>query len=242
MAYTAWLMFKADQGHEEQLLRSCEEQYSADPVDGFRQVNLGTAYLWLRRYERAAEHYEAILKVAPAAGDDIFGMAGVAKWCLGEKKEAVALWNRGRRAKYSRGGLTVAMPLLMLFASILDPESYDKAAAENLLREVVKNPLIRYWPGPIARMIVGEISETELSKELRGYNEADSRGREWDLKFYRSLLDIGESRSLRFKHAMREPTDLQRPEWQDERYFSKRVRHEELFLARHEVETGQRGR
>ncbi len=164
-------------------------------------------------------------------------MAGVAKWCLGEHKEAVTEWVQGLKSKYARGaGLGVKIPLLLYFASIVMPEVYDKKDAINLLLEKAKDRRIKSWPGPIAQSVVlGQIDEVEFRARCQWRHEHDLLNSLWQASFYKSLKGFKTLEVQAYKNAMEKLSDVKQVEWRDERILLERIWNEEFFLARHEA-------
>jgi len=163
-------------------------------------------------------------------------MAGVAKWCLGEPQEAIAIWRAGLDAKYARAaGLCVRMPLLLLFASILKPGFADRRFAEGLLLKLSKDVRINNWPAPIALLMLDRISEAQFEDHLRDSKPQETRERRWLAAFYKGLVDYEPQGPVEFKGLMRELSHTSRPEWQDEAVLLSRIWNEEFFLARHEA-------
>jgi hypothetical protein len=199
-------------------------------------MELGVAYLWLGLYQSAWKHFRDASLNFHIKGDAFYGMAGVAKWCLGKPSEAVSEWRAGLKAKYARAaGLGVRMPLLLYFASIIVPGSCSRDEALQHLRYIVEDPRVATWPGPVAQWVLGLLTEQELGKSCRGYNASDSSDRLWLASFYKNLVAHGASRESTFRLKMWELSDTSAPEWENMEAFMDRLWCEEFFLARHEV-------
>ena len=230
-----WTLLRAGNAEQEAGLSIIQQSYAAQPHPS-HAMELGVALLWLGRYTQAWEHFCSRIRIDPHSGDNDFGMAGVAKWCLGEPKDAVTEWRAGLKAKYARAsGLGVRMPLLLFFASVIEPEAFDGDLAKELLAEKTKDLRIRNWPGPIAKFVLGQIDESELQKHCRGTNDEETRDRQWLVEFYRSLIGLKQGTIPAFKNSMRKLTDVNQSEWQDETVLLSRIWNEEYFLARHEA-------
>jgi len=227
-----WTLLRAGTVEQEAGLRTVQQAYAGQPHPS-HAMELGVALLWLRKYASAWEHFRATIDADPArSGDNDYGMAGVAKWCLGEPDEAVAHWRAGLAANYARAsGLGVIMPLLLFFASVVKPETFDEGSARKLLLEKTKDLRIRNWPGPVARFVLAEIDE--LQNYCRGVDEEETRDRQWLTEFYKSLIRRSHGTISGFKDSMHKLTDTSQPEWQDEAVLLSRIWNEEYFLARH---------
>jgi hypothetical protein len=245
-----WNLLRGRKKEQEEGLRLVERMYSQEPNESHR-MELGVAYLWLRHYDSAFEHFSAAIHEDPRTGDNDYGMAGVAKWCLGKPNEAISQWRAGLKAKYARAsGLDIRMPLLLFFGAVRQPETFDLKRAEKLLLERTVDTRIGNWPGPIARMMLGQISEAEFQNYCQGVKSGDMgknpflrrSPREtgnclWLAEFYKSVLALQRSASSDFQNSMRKLSDTSQSEWQDENVFVSRLWHEEFFMARYEAAT-----
>lgn len=233
---SVWPLLRAGKAEREQGLELCREAYARNP-DGSHTMQLGIALLWVKQYASAWEHFQAAIEKHPnKAFDSEFGMAGVARWCLGERREAVAAWVLGLKAKYAgSAGLGLSMPLLLFFASVITPEMYDIATSRKLMLEKSKDIRIKSWPGPIVQRILGQINDGEFLRHCQGRDERDLRDNLWQAGFYRSLMQFEASNISDFRESMQKLTDIQQPEWQAEDAFLSRIWKEEYFLARQEA-------
>ena len=98
-------------------------------------MRLGVAYLWLRKYHEAEQHFRFSIKTYPYSVADFFGMAGTAKLRANEHGARIEDWLAGLRAQYAAGGLGVKIPLLLFIASILDSPVFPRKQAEEVLRK-----------------------------------------------------------------------------------------------------------
>lgn len=116
-----WTLLRAGKAEQELGLRLVHQAYTDRPTPS-RGMELGIALLWLRKYASAWEHFCSLIDADPQrCGDADYGMAGVAKWCLGETEQSIVYWRAGLKAKYARtAGLGVTMPLLLFFASVVN--------------------------------------------------------------------------------------------------------------------------
>lgn len=225
-----WPLLRAGKAEQERGLELCRQAYAQNPDDS-EMMELGIALLWVEQYASAWDHFQKAIKRNPKATiDSSYGMAGVAKWCLGERREAVAEWVLGLKAKYVDAA-DVEMPLLLYFASVVSPEVCDKATARKLMLEKAEDELTEVWPGPIVQLILGQINEGEF---LNRY-ERDLRDNLWQAEFYRSLMRFEPGKISDFRESMRKLADVQQPEWQDESILLARIWDEEFFLARYEA-------
>jgi len=125
-----WPLLRAGKAEQEQGLRLVQQFYAGDPFFGSAIMTLGVALLWLGRYAEAWEHFHSVIATAPRVSDSYYGMAGVAKWCLGRSDEAVSEWRDGLKAEYAgASGINVGSPLLLFFAAVREPKVFDRKLA-----------------------------------------------------------------------------------------------------------------
>lgn len=218
---------------QEEGLRLARRAYKRNPY-GSESMQLGVALLWLGRYTEAWHHFEEIIRGGVRIGDNSYGMAGVSKWCLDRPDEAVLQWRAGLRAKYARAsGLNITLPMLLFFAVIQRPDCFGRKSAEEIIRVKTGDPRIHNWPGPIAKLIVDQLSERQLYELCASTNQRETANRIWLSQFYLTLKRSKEIDLSTFEQ-MRKLADTENPEWQDQDIFLSRIWSEEFFLARHE--------
>jgi tetratricopeptide (TPR) repeat protein len=235
-----WPLLRAGKGEQEQGLELCRQAYAQNPNASYT-MQLGIALLWLKQYAQTWEHFrQAIERKAPKGtsnkSDAFYGMAGVAKWCLGERREAIAEWVLGLEAKRARSsGLGVKMPLLLFFASVLSPELYDAAASRKLMLEKTKDTRIQVWPGPILQWILGQNNGGEFLRCCQGRHQQDLQDNLWEAEFYKGLMRFDKHNPSLFKESMRALSDTKQLGWESDDLLLRRIWGEEFFLARHEA-------
>lgn len=213
------------------LRRSCDGEPSPSHI-----MELGAAYLWIKKYEMAWELFAKSIQDYPNSMSSFYGMAGVAAWCLGRVREAVQQWRDGLQAKYKdTDGLGVRIPLLLFTASRLEVDSFDGRVALGLLADKARDARIKSWPGPIVLWVLGMSSESELSARIVGQDLVESYDRRWIVSFYRALASRSPGQDATFERAMRELTDTSVEPWTNHDFFLARMWSEEFFLARHAV-------
>lgn len=228
-----WALLQA--GKIEEGLRPFAEAHARKPTPS-HIMELGVAYLWAKRYEAAWEHFRMTNEAYPKSGSGFYGMAGAAKWCLGDPSEAVRQWSNGLKSRYAdTNGLGMHLPLLLFMASVLKPEYFARDAAVKLLREKAKDRRANEWPGPIARWVLGEINEGELRERCADDDKVETWDQHWLADFYQGVLWHGDGKHAKFKETMRKLADTTLPEWSDETFFLARMWSEEFFIARHEA-------
>lgn len=212
------------------------ERYKREP-SGSHIVELGVAYLWVGDYQEAEQHFRYAIKTHPTPGDIFYGMAGAAKWCTDEPGAAVRHWHAGLDSPYAVGGVGIHLPLLLFLASILRPGVYPQEDAARVLLKRIEDPRVKYWPGPLAKFVLGLGDEKTLSGLCTGANELDTLHRKWLAQFYKAVLecDRGTLTPTEFKTRMQETADTSRSEWSEEGNFLSLLWSEEFFIARYEA-------
>lgn len=216
-------------------LKQFKDNYDKDATAA-HTMELGVAYLWLQQYENAWAHFRKAITQFPSSMSSFYGMAGTAKWCLGGIDEAIRQWQNGLDCEYAdTNGLGVHLPLLLFSGSVLSPGSYETDTAIMLLKEKAKGYRIEDWPGPIARMVLGELSETEIQKECASADLLENQERQWLISFYDGVISYADGERARFVGIMKRLADTCRAEWSNQEFFLSRMWTEEFFLARTEA-------
>jgi hypothetical protein len=223
-------------GNAEQGLAILRERFRITP-NGSNTMELGIGFMWVKEYRGAEQHFGDAVKAYSAAGDAFYGMLGTAKWCLGDRRTAVKRWEAGLDAPFAVGGLGLHLPLLLFVASILSPGVYLKKEAEKLLLSRIDDPRSKYWPGPLAKFVLGLGDENTLDGLCTGVNDVDTRHRKWLTRFYQGILsfDSGSLDPTGLKMLMSVCSDISQPEWSDEDSFLSLLWSEEFYIARHEA-------
>jgi hypothetical protein len=223
--FNPWPLLRGEKAEQERGLQLVQQAYNEQPYAS-EAMEFGVALLWLEKYNEAWDHFSSIIETSSRSGDNDYGMAGVAKWCLGKPEEAVLEWCAGLKAKYARAsGLGIRMPLLLFFAAARHPKVFDKRKVEELIREKLGDIRIRNWPGPIARLLLGQISEAEFANHCRGIkpdisvknpfvrnSPQETSNCLWLAEFYRSVLSFQQGELSDFQSTMRKLSDTSQPE------------------------------
>jgi lipoprotein NlpI len=223
-------------GNVDEGLALMREGYARDPSPS-HVMRLGVGYLWAKEYDAAWEHFEHAIERHPQSIAVFFGMAGAAKWCVGEPWAAVRVWESGLNSQYADGAGGVHLPLLLLVASTLRPASFSRSDALKILSKKAKDVRVNNWPGPIARYVLNLIDEGTLERQSIDGSNREASSRKWLALFYKRILDlgIGTLNPQEFKELMRRMADTSEPDWSDEKEFLRLLWNEEFFVARHEA-------
>src|SRR5215469_505549 len=130
--------------------------------------SLGAVYMWSGDYRSALTHFDEQIRVALPGnepGDSAFGMAGAAAWCLADEGPAINYWQKGTTAEYAVAGANTRTELLLYAASRLNPATFPRQSAEQLLIKKASHWRVESWPGPIAQYILGIASEQEVRQK-----------------------------------------------------------------------------
>ena len=208
---------------------------------------LGEALLWTEQYESAAEHFAQSIEITKkfrmrSEGD--YAYLGVARWCLGDFVVAATHWKAGVKAPYAIGGICTQTPLLLLTASVLNPDSFLRSEAEQILRTKLSDPrageLTEHWPASLGKLAVGTISKEAMAaywvRTTNLYEVVFEPERQWVTAFYEAVLDLGSGnmRTGEFRRLMRQrtaPSDFS--EWELENWMHL-VWSPEFYIARFE--------
>lgn len=216
------------------LKEECERDYSHTNIR-----ELGLAYLWLRRFDEAVEHFERAIEAhVNFSSSSLFTFRGVAEWGMNRGPKAVSSWREALGAMYGDSGGANAQPaLLLFFAAVVAPGLVPANEVRALLSKKAADTRGRAsWPAPIAAYVIGETDEMDVCPSSTPRSAALTRSQHWQVKFYRGLLAKQRGQVSTFDMVMRGAVD----EVVDARNslidFIDYIWHEEFFLARQQVE------
>lgn len=198
-------------------------------------TSLGISYLWVARYENAWSHFRTAIETHGMSLALFYGMAGTARWCMGQSTEAVQCWQEGLRARFADGAGGIHLPMLLLVSSALRPGAFSTQKAEELVRMKAEARRVKNWPGPLGPFILEQVADKTL-EELAVWQGSVPPQRRWLIEFYKLILELrrGNLSTARFRDAVRPLTDTAGPEWSKESDFEGLIRNEEFFIARSE--------
>jgi tetratricopeptide (TPR) repeat protein len=232
MANDPWDLLRV--GKNDEALVQMRDTYAKDR-SASAAMELGVAYLWVGAYQEARQHFDGFIQAYPRHADIIYGMAGVARWCLKDRAGAAEMWHAGLRCKFADAAGGVGLPLLLFFASVAAPEILAMDHAEKLLSERMNDPRTRNWPGALARFVLGQIDEGRLRSECLDKNESETTMRHLQADFYVAVLQRARGNAALSAETMRHVAGLPWSEYDSsKRIFLAKLWQEEFFLARHE--------
>jgi|GEM_PF-1207732 len=162
-----------ESGQYEQAVRAYTSRLRRDK-SGPNYCNRALAYLNLGEYDKALADFRAADAMEITTHDDYLQSIGVAQWLAGRESEAASTWRdlvhgheRGK-VQYTDAAGGVESPCLLWFAAVRLGQDELLKPARRLLKEKVrsKNGWIENWPGPIAKFLLGQITEAELRSEV----------------------------------------------------------------------------
>lgn len=224
-------------GQSEEALRLMRET-CATGSGAAEIMQLGTAYLWLENYIEAWEHFNSANQKQPKHTARFYEMAGISKWCMGERQMAVEQWIEGCDCDYADGAGGVCSPLLLFTASIIHPDIFARREAEKLLTVRANENRIRNWPGPVAEHVLGRINKTTLREKCVGVNPRDTESRHWLADFYLGIIGLSNGDILGHKKTMRKvATAASKYIGPGRKVFdlSDKIRETEFYIARSEA-------
>ena len=237
-----WILLRA--GNRDEGLRRLREDF-VEKQSASNTMRLGVAYLWMGDFEAAFAHFDAVNQRKPYHTDAFYGMAGVAKWCLNVKEEAVALWKAGLKCAYADAAGGVRLPLLLCVASVLSPKSFPRTEAEKLLRARTGGG--RIWPGPLGNYVLGHLDEAGLIGRCVNRDGSEYFLGRWQADFYFGLRAYDRGDVTRFQELMRKVVVIDDDDFDMENHRARFVRkfwHAEFFIATdlaHEASGNEKG-
>lgn len=166
---------------------------------------LGQVLMCAGQYELAANQFAesiGVPKELPVRSETDYAFLGAARWCLQDYSSAFKDWRGGIDAPYAAGGLCTQTPLLLLAGSILRPEHYSRADAEEILRKKMADPRAgertEHWPASLCKFVLGAIPKEAMAawwiRTTSLYEVVTERHRLWRTEFYEAVLDLGQGR------------------------------------------------
>jgi tetratricopeptide (TPR) repeat protein len=146
-------------------------------------ANRSTALLCLGRLSEALAGFRTASEraIQESRGESRAYQAeiGAILWLLGRRDEAIATFRAAvdgvldGSIKYADNAGGVGQGLLLWYAGVT---TRDGAATEHslkYLRKLAKRPRIKYWPGPLALLALGQKTEQEVLLEACGSSDLD---------------------------------------------------------------------
>ena len=153
-------------GSTDDALSTLRDWYSSDRTAS-AATELASVYLFLGQYESALSHLDEFSHHYRVSIASITNAAGVAKWCLRQPSAAVACWNTALASQMADAAGGIHSPILLYFASVARPTTIRTADVEALLLTRLKKPVAhKYWPGPLAKLLLGQIQDDDLRRDL----------------------------------------------------------------------------
>jgi hypothetical protein len=131
-----------------------------------------------------------------------YASAGIARWLLDETDEAVKLWVEGLDCDYRDEAGGMELPLLLFYAAVRRPKAFRKSEAKKLIKEALKSSWATNWPGPLGRLVLKEIDESqtrELAKFDHPFVESQNVN---ELEFYCGVLALEAGDETEFDRRM----------------------------------------
>lgn len=152
----------------------CEERLRELPDDPYHLGWHATAMLCLGRFSEALAEHRRLDEIDRAELEGAAGcieMIGTLLWLLGRRDEAIEVFSGGAAGilNYSirlgdlAGG--VSHGLLLWYAAVSARDEGAREEALHFLRDRAARKAAGYWPGPLARYVLGTASQEEVLLE-----------------------------------------------------------------------------
>lgn len=188
-------------GRTEEALKLFRELHERQVWPG-RTRGLGEALMWTGRYGLAVDLFEESIEINTKfrmRSENDYALLGAAQWCLGNRQSAVKSWRTGIKAPYAIAGVKVQTPMLLIAASVIDPELQTRPEAEAILRSKLFHRTTgersEHWPGSLGKFVLGgcpkEVMAAYWVRTTRLYEVVLEADRPWLTDFYETVLDFG---------------------------------------------------
>ena len=223
----------------------------ASEPDEFDLGGRGMAFLCLGKYDEALRD---LVKADDSRRNKLIGSPGciediaITLWMKGEKAEAI------KTARSAVDGLIkgeieyadlaggVGPGLLLWYMAVSLGDSDNKSYALKYLKQLSKKSKIKYWPGPLAKFVLGSLIFQDVLKEIgksSNINKLKKKSRKDMLLrrrllstiFYQGVKKLDEGDNESFSRAMVEITELKNTaielEWYLARYEKNKIYNKE---------------
>jgi len=242
MTVSSWQVMQA--GDKEGALRRMQDEFAKAWQPEYSMpslsevMELGVAYLWIENFRSAFDHFDFVDQRYPRHAHCTYDMAGTALWCMGNRDEAVDQWQRGLDVDYADLGYGFQPPLLLYFASVVQPELFSRNEAKSLLAKRLDDPRANRWPAPLAEFVIGRIDYDALQRLGVDKNDKNwTAFHYWRADFWRGVLELEQGNDVCYRELMRQTANVSWAEYdRDNRVFLGKLWCPEFFLARHEAQ------
>ena len=126
-------------------LKLLKAEHRRDPSKGTCN-NLGTCHLCLGDAQAAKDCFDEALAM-PLPDSGTCALAGMARWILKDRTEAVRIWQEGLDYDYRDAAGGVELPLLSFYAAVREPLVFSLTRAKKLIRESLKSSWVHKLAG-----------------------------------------------------------------------------------------------
>ena len=146
-----------------------------DPKRILRYIyNRGLCLLNLEKPEQALLDFQKLIELRQTSDSGYIG-AGVALWWMDQKTQAVQIWQNAIDSRYTDAAGGVTVPALLFFAASRLKELNLEKDSIRLLRTRSKTKRASAWPGPVAKFLLGDITEEELLQKVYQFPTLQAR-------------------------------------------------------------------
>lgn len=224
---------KVRSGNTEEALADMIAQHRRNPTNPSTTIQVGVAFMWLGRWESAANHFREFAKRRTHSTDVLPKFAGTALWCAGQCESAIEEWKQGLGADYTDASGGVTIPLHLYFAAVACPTLLTTAEAERQLHRALAQPKVEY-PALLARVALGGLGKAEALQTAAACDPNGTQVHPWKLAFWEGVRFLASGKKQDF---LREMDFVANVDWgdfdRDESNFIDRLWSSEFFLARH---------
>jgi len=172
-SFSEWSLM--EKGQFELAYEKITKHIVEDPTSILRYIyNRGLCLLNLENPEQALLDFQKLIELRQSSDSGYIG-AGIALWWMDRKTDAVRMWQNAINSHYTDAAGGITIPALLFFAaSRLDESNLEKDSI-RLLRTKSKTKRATAWPGPVAKFLLGQITEEEFLEKAYQWPTLQSR-------------------------------------------------------------------
>jgi hypothetical protein len=164
-------------------------------------MDLGLAHLVGNDLHEACCVFDQLIEKEPQFSAN-FEYKGLCHWLMNNRKESVGAWQKGLKCQYTDAAGGMQIPLLLFFASVRHPPTFDQQKAEHLIKKILTKDWADDWPAPLGKYLLEMIDYQQLVECGKEYDYV--RTKDLRVVFYHGVMALKKDDVVEFKYRMQE--------------------------------------